>query len=143
MTCSNHVLGVKMNKIEVKLTVPLLDTITSNDREHWAQRSRRARNLRDFGRFHTAKAIGQNQTPIFEKAHCVVHISWPDKRRRDVHNWMPTIKHIIDGCIDAGLLPDDSDAHLTGPDLRVTDQIHQSPHRMALFHFEFEGDANG
>lgn len=41
-----------------------------------------------------------------------------DVRKRDVHNLMPTLKAVVDGLVDYGLIPDDDDAHLIGPDLR-------------------------
>lgn len=108
----------------VIIDIPMKETLTSNQREHWAQRSRRAKNLRLKGKFHTQYALkghpGHHMPPVFRKAHCVVDIQWPDNRRRDAHNWMPTIKHLIDGCVDAGILPDDSDKHLIGPDIRPT-----------------------
>ena len=58
------------------------------------------------------------------RAHVTVTLGYPDRRKRDAHNLMPTIKGLIDGLVDPGtrgILPDDSDAHLTGPDLRVGD----------------------
>jgi len=45
-----------------------------------------------------------------------VHIA--DKRRREVSNYFPTFKACIDGFVDAGVLADDSDAHVIGPDPR-------------------------
>ena len=45
-----------------------------------------------------------------------VHIA--DKRRREVSNLFPTFKACIDGFVDAGILADDSDAHVVGPDPR-------------------------
>ena len=56
-----------------------------------------------------------------EVAHCVATLTWRDRRRRDAHNIMPTIKACVDGVVAAGLLPDDDDTHLTGPDLRVAE----------------------
>lgn len=110
--------------VVVIVEIPIKETLTSNQREHWAQRSRRAKSLRLLGKFHTQHALknhpARHNPPVFNKAHCVVDIEWPDNRRRDAHNWMPTIKHLIDGCVDAGILPDDSDKHLIGPDIRPT-----------------------
>ena len=39
--------------------------------------------------------------------------------RRDLHNYMPTLKALVDGLVDAGLLPDDDARHLQGPDMRL------------------------
>ena len=54
----------------------------------------------------------------FTFPHVVAYLAFGDNRRRDVHNYMPTVKAIIDGCTDAGLWADDRDGILTGPDMR-------------------------
>lgn len=101
----------------LKLKWPMKEILTSNQRLHWAQRSTRTKALREAAMDQAVWFAGR---PI-KRAHIVVTVTWPDKRRRDVHNLMPTIKACVDGFVDAGLLPDDSDAHLVGPDLRVAD----------------------
>ena len=52
------------------------------------------------------------------RAHVTVTLSYPDRRQRDAHNLMPTIKALIDGMVspaggESGLLPDDSDIFIT------------------------------
>lgn len=96
----------------VDLRWPMTETLNANQRLHWAQRSARTRNLRQI-----AYLRGRGAVPM-QRARLTVEIGWPDKRRRDAHNLMPTLKACIDGFVDAGVLPDDSDAHLVGPDLR-------------------------
>lgn len=54
----------------------------------------------------------------FDRAHVTVTIRFPTNHRRDVGNYYPTAKAIVDGLVDAGVLPDDNDEHLTGPDMR-------------------------
>ena len=44
-----------------------------------------------------------------------VEFAYPDRRRRDRSNLAPTVKALMDGLIDAGLLPDDADRFLDGP----------------------------
>lgn len=96
---------------------PMSRILSSNQRLHWAARADRTKSLRLAAATHAAwDAPGHD----YDRAHIVVTVTWPDKRRRDVHNLMPTIKACIDGFVDAGLLPDDSDKHLVGPDLRVS-----------------------
>lgn len=58
--------------------------------------------------------------PRLHQAHilAVFHFAGPN-RRRDIHNWYPTVKAVVDGLVDYELLPDDSTKYLTGPDLRV------------------------
>jgi len=61
----------------------------------------------------------QGDAPILEglvRITATVHIA--DKRRREVSNLFPTFKACIDGFVDAGILADDSDAHVVGPDPR-------------------------
>lgn len=96
----------------IEFAVPTGRILNANQRLHWAKRSAMTKMLRVEASLH---ALGH---PQMERAHLTVGVGWPDKRRRDVHNIFGTVKACIDGFVDAGLLPDDSDAHLTGPDLR-------------------------
>ena len=59
--------------------------------------------------------------PAMKRAHIVCEIRPPDRRRRDVHNLYPSAKAAVDGLVDAGVLPDDSDRYLIGPDMRAGD----------------------
>ena len=56
--------------------------------------------------------------PHLGAARVVALVGVPDERRRDLHNLTPTLKPMIDGLVDAGVLDDDDVAHLVGPDLR-------------------------
>lgn len=84
--------------------------LTANQRLHYKQRGERTA----YWRTRAATLV----VPRFATARIVLTFAWPDKRRRDVANLYPTAKAIVDGLVDAGLLPDDNDNHLTGPDLR-------------------------
>lgn len=87
---------------------------SANARMHWTQEHE----VRTFWR-NMARALFAHR-PKAERAKVVVTFTWPDRRRRDVHNYVPyVVKPIVDGMIDAGILPDDDDNHLVGPDLRV------------------------
>jgi len=61
--------------------------------------------------------------PGLGRAHLIATLHFTDRRRRDTHNYYPTIKACVDGLIDYGLLPDDSAQYLTGPDLRLGEPI--------------------
>ncbi len=102
----------------VELTVsgpPCL--ISSNQRLHWATRALLTRQWREAAHW-SAKAAKLPKG--LERVHIVVTVH-PARggRLRDVGNAHPTVKACIDGLVsDYGLLPDDDDAHLLGPDLR-------------------------
>lgn len=93
---------------------------SNNERGHWAKRSGVKRALR-----HKTELLARaaHLPRGLQRVHIVVYIDYPDRRRRDAHNLMPTIKCQIDGLVDAGVIVDDSDTHLIGPDLRPTGQV--------------------
>lgn len=100
----------------MEVTVHAVNLLTANQRLHHQQRARATRVLRHAGCVN-AHAAG---IPRHERAHVTVTVAWPDRRRRDVLNIAPTVKALIDGMTDAGCWPDDDDAHLIGPDFRVS-----------------------
>jgi crossover junction endodeoxyribonuclease RusA len=66
-----------------------------------------------------------------QKARIVVWVRFPDKRRRDVSNLYPYVaKPLVDGLVDARVLPDDDDHHLIGPDLRR--DLTRGPHQVRI-----------
>jgi hypothetical protein len=65
------------------------------------------------------------------KARITVTIRFPDLRRRDVSNLYPYVaKPLVDGLIDARILPDDDDLHIIGPDMRRDPE--RGPHRIVI-----------
>ena len=54
-------------------------------------------------------------------AHVICYLHFDDNRRRDAGNWYPTAKACLDGIVDAGVLEDDSDNYVVGPDMRRGD----------------------
>lgn len=97
------------------------EMLNANQRLHWSRRYFLARSWRQAAQMHARKAMGRS--PVrFEHAYIDIEIFFPDNRRRDVGNWQPTAKPIVDGCVDAGVLVDDDDKHLTGPDLHRGDR---------------------
>lgn len=89
--------------------------LNANQRPHWRVRSERTRALREQA---YARAMLQD-IPALRRAHIVGEYRPPDRRRRDVANLYPSFKAAIDGLVDARVLPDDDDAHLVGPDMRL------------------------
>lgn len=91
--------------------IPLL---SANGRYHHMQRHRLSRVLRAAAQHKTRAA----RVPRLLRARIVALYHPPDRRRRDVHNLLPAAKCCVDGLVDAGVLPDDNDDHLIGPDMR-------------------------
>lgn len=99
----------------VTMTIGAANLLTANQRLHHMKRAGIVKILRHAA----AMAAASQGAPKLDRAHITVHVAWPDRRRRDVHNVMPTVKACVDGFVDFGMLPDDDDKHLIGPDLRV------------------------
>lgn len=89
--------------------------INLNDRNHWGKKSPLTRWWRSEA--YARCGLLCLKEP-WQRPHVTAYMAFGDNRRRDVHNYMPTVKAIIDGCTDAGLWPDDCDGILTGPDMR-------------------------
>ena len=106
-----------MSTVILWLDVPATEVLTSNQRLHWGERARRTRALR----WRATLAYREAGKPRLEVAHLTARLTYRDRRRRDVHNIMPTLKACVDGVVAAGLLPDDNHKHLVGPDIRVAE----------------------
>jgi len=90
-----------------------------NQRMHWAEKARLTKAWRNAAHVF---ASGSKLPNGLERVHTVAHIIKPTARKYDVHNLMPTLKACIDGLVDYGLIVDDTNDHLTGPDLRQGDK---------------------
>jgi len=98
---------------EIRLELPkLANWLNLNRKEHWAPRNKRAQAWR-----HGAHMIArQNRLPKgFQRVQIDVYVWKKTKVRYDPHNLMPTLKPVIDGLVDYGLLADDSSEYLAGP----------------------------
>lgn len=95
------------------VAVPRVEVMNANDRHaHWGARAEATAVLRERGWF-AARAVG---FPRLDAPHRLVVTTWyPDKRHRDVMNLYPTVKALLDGMIDAKVLPNDDDTYLSGP----------------------------
>lgn len=88
--------------------------LSANDKMHWAARSRLTKQLRQWGYLLGREGEGVARFGL-QRARVEFEFAYPDSRRRDRSNLAPTVKALMDGLIDAGLLPDDSDRFLDGP----------------------------
>lgn len=96
---------------------PGLPLLNANRRVHWRIRHERTKAIRLAAYYAALRAV-----PALQRAHVIAEYRPPDRRRRDVANLYPSFKAAIDGAlVDTGVLPDDSDEYLVGPDMRIGD----------------------
>ena len=104
------------------ITVPKIARyMSANDRPNRWTKAAQTKAWREAAYLSVTQAWGGWES-MPRKLACPVHITATvhiaDKRRREVSNLFPTFKACIDGFVDAGVLADDSDAHVVGPDPR-------------------------
>ena len=106
-----------MSAVTIEFSIPVGDIISANGREHHMKVAGKAKRLRaDAGWYAVAARRAQMPTStgvLMERAHLTIYAGWqPLKRQRDRLNLGPTLKHCIDGIVDARILRDDDDLHL-------------------------------
>ncbi len=102
------VAGLTPVVVEFPAPAPLLNM---NQRSHWREQRARARAWRSATAIHTRDQISRG----VRLPPSIVSIELPvlGARRRDPHNYFPTVKAIVDGLVDAELWPDDTPEWVT------------------------------
>jgi len=105
----NHLIELQENRVPTHIELPWsMPPLSMNDRGHWAPRSSRIRSVRETGCWLTRNAkLGSHQRVRIE-----LHYQPKVRRGRDSDNLAATYKPLVDGCTDAGLVPDDTDVHV-------------------------------
>lgn len=93
---------------------PPCEFLNANQRYHWAKKAELTRTWREAVRTEIETGF---YPEYYHRAHFTFAVRFPDNRRRDVHNLYPTAKACVDATVGL-LIPDDSDAHIEGPDMR-------------------------
>ena len=95
---------------------PGLELLNANHRPHWSARARVTKDLR-WAAYVIAKRA---KIPRLARAHVTCIYQPPPVRAvKDAANLAPSAKALVDGAlVDAGVLTDDSDLYLVGPDMR-------------------------
>lgn len=105
--------------------------VSANKRIHHHKRAEVARYWRAMAHVVARQVYGPLAAPAHERVRIIVTYRFPDLRRRDVGNlYTHVAKPLVDGIVDAGILPDDDDRHVTGPDPRR--DFERGPHRVTL-----------
>jgi len=100
----------------ISITIPKVGPyMSANDRPNRWAKAASTKEWRDLAHLMAIKADAPELHGLV-RITATVHIA--DKRRREVSNYFPTFKAAIDGFVDAGVLADDSDLHVVGPDPR-------------------------
>ena len=102
--------------LTVQSELPFLNL---NQRMHWAKKAQLTKHWR---RLAMVNAMAADLPRNLNRVHIIAHVTKPTNRQYDVHNLLPTLKAAIDGLVDYGLIPDDTNQHLVGPDLRQGDK---------------------
>lgn len=117
-----------------KLTIPApTQWVSANDRSHWASKARLVKVWRDA----TAVRAKAAKVPHTDKP--VTITGWVrriDSRRADAHNRILTVKACIDGLVDAGVLDDDSDKHVTAVTMRAGAPVDRKTHPLGVLVLE-------
>ena len=100
--------------------------INSNSREHRMATAKLTAIWRNAGTLAVSdenrrrQAAGEKPLQPFDKRVRIVAKIWKKKAGRwDVGNWYPSAKAAVDGIVQAGLIRDDSNEYVLGPDMRV------------------------
>lgn len=89
--------------------------LNSNDRRHRMAAAKLTAQWRMAAKI-AARVEG---VPKFtERVHLTAIIHKQRGGRWDANNYWPTVKATVDGLVDAGILIDDSNEHIIGPDMR-------------------------
>jgi hypothetical protein len=110
-----------------RLVVPALDWLTSNDRGAWTKHHKLISKWRTV----TAWWATTAGLPTLNRAYICAELRFTNTRVRDAANWHLTAKACVDGLVDAGVLPDDRDERLIGPDMRIGPK---SPEAQLILH---------
>ena len=80
--------------------------MSMNDRPHWSAARRSAKAWRRAAAWSAIAQLGQSPDGRM-RGPSTITITLPvhGAHKRDPHNYFPTVKHIIDGLVDAGSRP--------------------------------------
>ena len=98
--------------------------INLNQRQHWSEKAARTKHWRTAGWVMgtNSKLAGKIKAVGPVEVQVLFGTTRPNKRR-DPHNFTPTVKALVDGLTDARLWPDDDAAHVRVVDSVFTDTV--------------------
>jgi crossover junction endodeoxyribonuclease RusA len=118
------------------LTIPApTQWVSANDRSHWASKARLVKVWREAAAVHARAA---KLPHITEPVHITGWVHRTETRRADAHNRILTVKAVIDGLVDAGVLTDDNDKHVTAVTMRAGTPVDRKTHPLGILAIEIE-----
>lgn len=119
--------------IHFHLELPVAELVNSNSREHWSRKAKKRAAMRAL----TARTVTDAGLPsIAPPVRIAVRFLWPDSRKRDVDNY--ECKGLIDGVVDAGIIPDDNDEVVAGGVLRLPSKDRSGVAKTVRLHVSVE-----
>lgn len=107
--------------------------VSANRRIHHHVRAETCRYWRRLGRelIEAEYGVADTGQAWHQRVRIVVTFRFPNLIRRDANNFYPYVtKPLVDGFVDARLLPDDNDTYLVGPDHRRSPE--RGPHHIHI-----------
>ncbi len=90
------------------IQVPANEWISANGRMHWRERASRTKRLRRRGWLEARR----NGLLPMRRVFLTAHVQYANGGRADPANAYPTVKALVDGLVDFGVLTDDDSKHL-------------------------------
>lgn len=99
--------------------------LSANARLHWAKKAEVTKTLVQFGRLQ----LGRGMEEVQERVNVTFEFRFQTNKHKpkDRANLHPTVKALLDGIVRAGVLYDDSDLFIDGPDIVISDELSGSP----------------
>ena len=121
------------------MTIPVRPFSLNAERsQHWSARASRTSDVRGWAKLAAISAMGVSGRPYFPVPVVVTVYPFALNRRyrQDVGNCYTSFKSALDGCVDAGVIVDDSDQYLSA----VTFYAHQFGRDEMTLTFEERGN---
>ena len=127
--------------VTLTFTIPHDEWLSSNQRLHWAAKSKRVKWLRSEAFEFAAYLLDPGIKPRAHPVKITAHIGYPSSGKADPNNAAPTTKALIDGLVEAGMFVDDSHEWVLGPDhRRDTEKSPRGFHTVRLEIQEMRGE---